>query len=412
VIDEIDLQINELETRIDRLRALYEQYFLGFERTEPHVPRKDVERRIHDLRKIRFNNTARRFKFQTLVQRYNTMQQYWGRICREIELGTYKRHKLKAERTIGQLDASHFNAEAGTAAAAAAANESPAEKGQDRRQALTQLASDFTEMLDAGADLDAELNRALAAATEGKTPQKPLEGQPDAAKPEAKAKPSNLLSKLGRRAESPDVRSPQVDVPGQAAAKVPSSRPVKLTSDVRQGGSPPAAPAGQASGAERPNKPITMRPTLALTRDSSRPPPPQKGPSPEGPKTGPGVLPPNLAETILNQSAPLPARPGPPKLPARPLPSKAPPTAAAPAPPLPPARPNPSSALSDAQLRTLHERYLKARADTNATPVSFEKLERSLRETERQLREKTKGRKVDFDVSIEDGRAVIKPRLA
>nr|MCU0732545.1 hypothetical protein [Hyphomonas sp.] len=46
----------------------------SIERLEPHVPRKDVERRFNELRKVPFRNTARRFKFQTLVQRYSTMQ--------------------------------------------------------------------------------------------------------------------------------------------------------------------------------------------------------------------------------------------------------------------------------------------------------------------------------------------------
>ena len=96
--EQIDFAISELETRLDRLRALYEHYFMGIERIEPSVPRKDVERRVADLRKARFQSTAQRFKFQTIVQRYNTMQQHWSRICREIELGTFRRHRLKAER--------------------------------------------------------------------------------------------------------------------------------------------------------------------------------------------------------------------------------------------------------------------------------------------------------------------------
>src|SRR5262249_40732865 len=36
-----------------------------------------------------------------LVQRYNTFQQYWQRVVREIENGTYRRHVLRAERTVG-----------------------------------------------------------------------------------------------------------------------------------------------------------------------------------------------------------------------------------------------------------------------------------------------------------------------
>ena len=33
--EEIEIAINELEVRLERLRALYEQYFLGLEKIEP-----------------------------------------------------------------------------------------------------------------------------------------------------------------------------------------------------------------------------------------------------------------------------------------------------------------------------------------------------------------------------------------
>src|SRR3954471_19624948 len=71
---------------------------MGIERIEPAIPRKDIDRRIYVLRREKIRNTAKRFKLQTIISRYNTFQQYWQRICREIELGTYKRHVIKAER--------------------------------------------------------------------------------------------------------------------------------------------------------------------------------------------------------------------------------------------------------------------------------------------------------------------------
>ena len=81
---ELDVALEELETRLERLRALYEQYFMGIERIEPAIARKDVDRRIYVLRREKIRNTAKRFKLQTIIQRYNTFQQYWQRICREI----------------------------------------------------------------------------------------------------------------------------------------------------------------------------------------------------------------------------------------------------------------------------------------------------------------------------------------
>jgi len=102
---EIERELDDLETRIDRLRALYEQYFLGIEKMEPAIPRRDAERKIQILRKEQVRNTAQRFKFQMLVQRYNTMQQHWARVTREIENGTYRRDVLRAAARFGEKEA-------------------------------------------------------------------------------------------------------------------------------------------------------------------------------------------------------------------------------------------------------------------------------------------------------------------
>jgi hypothetical protein len=100
-MSEIEAAVGELETRLDRLRALYDQYFMGIERLEPLVPKKDVERRFIALRKEQIKNTGLRFKFQTLTQRYNTYQTYWIRIARQIENGTYRRDIMRAQAKFG-----------------------------------------------------------------------------------------------------------------------------------------------------------------------------------------------------------------------------------------------------------------------------------------------------------------------
>src|SRR6516165_8916790 len=98
---QIDRELDELETKGEQLRALYEQYFMGLARHEPAVLRRDVERRIKLLRREQIRNTAQRFKFNVLVQRYNTMQQHWARVVREIENGTYKRDVVRAAARCG-----------------------------------------------------------------------------------------------------------------------------------------------------------------------------------------------------------------------------------------------------------------------------------------------------------------------
>src|SRR5690606_14521122 len=146
--DQIDLQISELESRLERLRVLYEQYFMGFERMEPAIARKDVERRVHDLRKTRFPTTAKRFKFQTIIQRYSSLVQYWTRTCRDIENGTYRKHRIKARKRF--------------------ANESSRPgppDAQERAEAATQAkdaaSADLASLMDSDVDLDAALGSAL-----------------------------------------------------------------------------------------------------------------------------------------------------------------------------------------------------------------------------------------------------------
>ncbi len=70
-----------------------------------------------------------------------------------------------------------------------------------------------------------------------------------------------------------------------------------------------------------------------------------------------------------------------------------------------------AASLSEARVRVLHQAYIDARKQTNASAVSFEKLERSLRETEAKLKSTHKGRNVDFEVVIKDGKAILKPKL-
>ncbi|HEX2572441.1 MAG TPA: hypothetical protein VH877_23040 [Polyangia bacterium] len=98
MVEHIDQALTDLEARIERVRALYEQYFLGIERCEPLVPRKEVQRLFAQLGQRTVNNTAWRFRYQVLLQRWNTHLQRWGKVVREIEAGTYLPHVARAKR--------------------------------------------------------------------------------------------------------------------------------------------------------------------------------------------------------------------------------------------------------------------------------------------------------------------------
>jgi hypothetical protein len=120
-VQEFAAQVEDLEKKLDRLRALYEQYFMGIEKIEPGVLRRAVDRQVQNLRRERCTNTAQRFRFQVLLQRYTTLGAYWQRICRAIEEGTYHPHILRAQRTVARPS----QAPPGTAASPADAPELP-----------------------------------------------------------------------------------------------------------------------------------------------------------------------------------------------------------------------------------------------------------------------------------------------
>ena len=90
--------LSELANKIERLKTLYEQYFMGIEKMEPQVARKEVTRVMLNLQQQYIRNTALRFKFNTMLQKWNIYITYWNRVLREIENGTYVKHLAKAKR--------------------------------------------------------------------------------------------------------------------------------------------------------------------------------------------------------------------------------------------------------------------------------------------------------------------------
>jgi hypothetical protein len=116
-------RVEDLERTVERVRLLFEAYFLGMERRAPEQERTDLQRRLNEARRIPTANTALKFRFDTLVQRFTVLSAYWSRTMREIETGTYRRDVLKAERHIAARAARREPAPAPARAAAPAADE-------------------------------------------------------------------------------------------------------------------------------------------------------------------------------------------------------------------------------------------------------------------------------------------------
>lgn len=102
---EIEAKLNHFEGRIDDLKHAYDMYFNGIDRRPPHQLQKEVTRLLRTLEhRLYIQSTAQKFRLKSLVQRYQTYKQYWDRILRQIEEGTYVRDRVKAQRKSERME--------------------------------------------------------------------------------------------------------------------------------------------------------------------------------------------------------------------------------------------------------------------------------------------------------------------
>jgi hypothetical protein len=448
-IVEIDKELEELEVKIDQLRGLYEQYFMGLEKLEPQIPRKDVEKRIKILRKEQIRNTAQRFKFNMLAQRINTLSQHWGRVVREIENGTYKRDVLRAAARFGDgAFAGMGKKKAKQLAAAAAA-------------AGIQAKRTFDDAMELGADDLIEDEEEDEAPTPPKFEQPPVSGRglgqgdlpvvggggadpissqrfapaPASAQPVARASGLRWGSAPATSDPTSSVRPAAADVKrrvAELAAEMRTARPQdgggpgfgELDLDFDEGAASRRAGDGAMGGRPLPAAmppPARASVTGARPSPAATPPPAARAPQPQA--GGFGVLDIPLDGPM---PAPVPAptasspgsgvRTGMGSM-SRPL---AAPAAARPAPATatPVARPGPAAPaqggdLGDQRIRQIYAKYVEAKRSTQESTagVTYEKLAASLRAQAEKLKSAHPSKSIDYEVVVKDGKTHLKPVL-
>lgn len=101
--EEIEEALHRLGKLIDRLKVMYEQYFMGIQKLAPAQLHRDADRQIRELTQLNIRNTALRFRFANLTQKFGSYNTYWRRTMRQIEQGKYlrdiQRVARKAQRT-------------------------------------------------------------------------------------------------------------------------------------------------------------------------------------------------------------------------------------------------------------------------------------------------------------------------
>jgi len=393
-LPEIEQLVGEAENRVERLRSLYDQYFMGIERIEPQIARKDVERRIQLLRKTQIRNTALRFRFQNVLLRYNTFSAHWMRICRQIEDGTYKHHLRKAKERFDPNEQARLNhAERKKAAALEFGDTEPPPPGSQRFE------------LDDGMDVDVDFDEGLDA--------------PDTrAALRSYAIPQDVMA--------PSVAGRALGAMTGARGAGPAATPVAPRREaVLERSTEPAPPPVPSAPPVRPGAPPAARGAPPAVPGRPAPPPvPSRAP---GPPPVPG-RPAAPAQGAVARPAPsAPGKTIPPPLPGRAAPPAAPAIAAAPPPRpaavpqaapsrpavnAPAARPAPSAhAVSDERVRQIYSDYVQTRRSLgeSTASVTMDSLAKSLRDSSDKLRQKHAGKAVDFEVQVKDGKAVLKP---
>lgn len=349
---EFGAQVDDLEKKVERLRALYEQYFMGIERTEPGVLRNEVERQFRALRRERCTNTAQRFRFQTLIQRYTTLAAYWQRVCRAIEEGTYQPHVLRAERRI--------------------ARESALEPAAAARRARG--IRDVTNLVEL--DSDHETGQPPASAP----PPPPSASIPP---PLPGVKRARSLEELKRLLEASGSEAPPADVPSDGVGGGPPARSERPPDPVAE-----RAPASSPEG-RPPDSPRASPPVPPAARPSALPVKPPASPAGAEPSAVPG---PQAAGTPPSKPGPAPVRPAQPRT--------ASPAAVSP----PPA--SGAGFVSEEKVRAIHAAFAAAAQGKPApSPAAIRK---SLEQEFERMSKKYPGRRVDFRVDLKDGKPVIK----
>jgi len=96
----LQTRLSLLDQSIDKLRVVYEQFFLGLERFEPVQLRKGITIELRALKENPPKNTAMKFLLNRMETKYRTYEQYWNRVLREIEDGVYERQLQRMRRKL------------------------------------------------------------------------------------------------------------------------------------------------------------------------------------------------------------------------------------------------------------------------------------------------------------------------
>ena len=94
---DLRVELEQLERMIYDLKVEYEMFFMGMAPLAPEKLHKKVKDQLRKLHNAPFKNSAVSYKLRMLESRYQTYNNYWERINKQREEGTYSRDLFKAD---------------------------------------------------------------------------------------------------------------------------------------------------------------------------------------------------------------------------------------------------------------------------------------------------------------------------
>ena len=407
----IDELLDDLQARIDRLKVLYEQYFIGIQKLEPLVPRREIQRAMLEIAQKNIRNTGVRFRFNTLNQKWNVYTTYWNRTCSQIANGTYVRDLARAQRNMARRGL-ELPDEMKRSAAAARVAEKEKARVEEQMSAAVDPSEPFSTGMATGFD---DIDSMFDSIADTSLPPRPSP-EPD----EFTSAPATLMSPSPFPGARPDdtqrdlpaargammAGETQPGWPDQTVRDLPAARkgmmpeiqppprmmPGMVPAATRgPGAAPRIAPPPRLGSLPPPSPPDTAAPAQALADEITSPrtvPPPSR--SEQKHRTPRHITRPRMAAIKRPESSPgmsSAPRPSPPR-------------------PLVPQ----STGPNDAQMRDLYDKYVSAkRANGEATDkVSFESLQRTVQKTASAVSQAHNARAVDFTVAVKDNKVILK----
>lgn len=76
----------------------YEMYFMGVTRRAPEQKTREIKKLLHEFTEMHLTNTRVVFKLRVLRTRFNSYSLRWLRTMKQIEEGTYRKHRWLADK--------------------------------------------------------------------------------------------------------------------------------------------------------------------------------------------------------------------------------------------------------------------------------------------------------------------------